>query len=389
MRIVQNNLFQKSVNELLVLRELRKGPLSRVKLASLLGLQQSTVTYCTSRLTEAGLIRLTGNKISQRGAGRKPELLAVNPDAGRIIGVEMLRGSYRMSICDILGNLISSDVSLYDDVSSSTQEEMFRARVDTIVGRVLSRCEGTDVWGMCIAVPGIVSLDGKKIIDCWTHGLRECDFSGFLSSFSFPIVFENDANCCALKYVIHGSDIEDDTFLYVRFQSYDGLVLPPGIPSIGIGTGLVLAGKLYRGYRGRGGEFRSVYTSTASGATQLSFSHEELARRHEDPMIMESIVKELLENMMSIRALLDPRTIYLGGFDETERQFLIAGLHEFSDSDETAGFVDSCVIINKAEDDASLGAASLVVDEVFRIPRLGERSDKNTINWMSRAIEDS
>lgn len=394
MRIVQNNHFQKSANELLILRELRKGPLSRVRLASLLGLRQSTVTYCTSRLAEAGLVRLTGDKISYiKGAGRKQELLEINSDAGRVIGLEMLMGSYRMSICDILGNLIASDAGSYDDMESLFSDgshpsavEVFKTRVSALAASALALCGGVPVWGMGIAVPGIVSFDGKTIVSCWTHGLRDCDLSDFLATFPFPIVMENDANCCALKYVIHGSSVEDDTFLYVRFQSYDGLPVPPGIPSVGIGLGLVLDGRLYRGYRSRAGEFRSAYAGAVIGTTQLSFSHEQLLMRHQNPAIMKEIIGELLDNLLSIRTLLDPRKMYLGGFDEEERTALSAGIRLFLDSDETAGFRESCVIVSNAEEDACLGAASLVVDEVFRMPVLGERKVTNEINWLSRTM---
>ncbi len=63
-----------------------QGPISRVELANMLGLNPATITRIARNLIDEGLIREEGERES-KGAGRKPVLLRFNPSARLVIGI--------------------------------------------------------------------------------------------------------------------------------------------------------------------------------------------------------------------------------------------------------------------------------------------------------------
>ena len=71
----------KSNNRLRILDLIRrKGPISRVQLASIVGISTAAVTGITNNLLERNLIREVG--LGESVQGRKPIMLEINPDSG-------------------------------------------------------------------------------------------------------------------------------------------------------------------------------------------------------------------------------------------------------------------------------------------------------------------
>jgi predicted ArsR family transcriptional regulator len=73
------------MNLSLILRSIHTGaPLSRAQLATMTGLNKSTVSSLVEELLGLGLIHETG--INSAGTGRPATLLEINPQAGCIVG---------------------------------------------------------------------------------------------------------------------------------------------------------------------------------------------------------------------------------------------------------------------------------------------------------------
>ena len=95
----------KGQNKYLVLDLIRrKSPISRVQLASLVGITTAAVTVITNTLIEHGLIREIGLGESQQG--RKPILLEITPDVCSIIGIDVGRGSLQGCLADLNGQVL-------------------------------------------------------------------------------------------------------------------------------------------------------------------------------------------------------------------------------------------------------------------------------------------
>ncbi len=219
-KVVGNSQYQKLANALLILQLLRKGPNTRASIARELGLQPSTVTYNINRLLEAGLVRQANTQeLFQHGKeapislGRRAIALELNRDFGRVIGLELLADFGWASILDPSGSVLYSQQVDYPDRDGRTAQERFEHLVKTVVNQMVEKCGDSKVLGVGIALPGIVESNGQAIRDCWTHALKGTDLSEFFKrTFSFPVILENDANCCVQRYLFEGAAERQDNF---------------------------------------------------------------------------------------------------------------------------------------------------------------------------------
>jgi hypothetical protein len=78
--------------------------ISRAQLASLTGLNKSTISSLVDDLLKRRLVHETG--VNSAGTGRPATLLEINPLVGVIIGVELGVDFVSVGIADFLGNLI-------------------------------------------------------------------------------------------------------------------------------------------------------------------------------------------------------------------------------------------------------------------------------------------
>lgn len=386
MKVVGNSRFQKVANAFLILRILRKGPLSRVVIAKELGLQPSTVTYSINRLFEAGIVQECSLAVSSESntgkaqkststQGRKAIMLELNRDFGWVIGLELLADYCWACIMDVTGTVLVSTKVEYVDWIGDTAQQRFESLVSYMVDLMVSQCKDIPILGVGIAVPGIVSPNGHLVEECWTHDLRSCDFSDFLEKkFPFPVIIENDANCCVQKYLWNESENPCESFMYLLVRKYPKERLPQEVPAFGIGLGLVFNGILYRGAYSRSGEFKSALLSHPGVNDQLSVSKDELARLDQDDDVKKRVLNELLANLASAVSILDPRTVYLGGYLAQE-QLLVRSLLEDRDSS-----IIKRVIFADAHADTAEGAAKNLLDILFRIPQVGE-ADSDSWRW--------
>ncbi|NCB01262.1 MAG: ROK family transcriptional regulator [Spirochaetia bacterium] len=378
MKVVGNSQYQKIANSFLILRLLRGGTSTRVEIARKLGLQPSTVTYSVNRLLESGLVRESNHEALHTDSkpsnqGRKAVQIELNVDYGRVIGLELLADYCWCSILDLRGNvLFSQRLEYLSHTENLPPKKRFELQLERVINKMVNLCNGIPVLGVGIALPGIVEANGQIVRDCWTHELKECDFSQFLKDrFAFPVVFENDANCCVQKYLWNGADERQTNFIYLLAREYPHELVPKGVPPFGIGLGLVFEGKLYRGSHSMAGEFISAFMDMYSQTGQLQSSVENMLVLQLDSALRQKMLKELLYNLRSIVSILDPQTVYLGGF--------------FTDyMDEATNILNEDllkkVIFVNAHSDASEGAAENLLNLLFRIPQVGETENESTYN---------
>ncbi|NCC13099.1 MAG: ROK family transcriptional regulator [Spirochaetia bacterium] len=368
-KLVGNSQYQKLANALLVLRRLHKGDTTRVSLARELGLQPSTVTYNVNRLIEAGLVResLQGPEAGKSTSlGRRAIMLELNSDIFRVIGLELLADCGWASVLDAKGAVLYSQKVEYPVLEGLESRTRFEYLIKDVVSRITSFCNGLPILGVGIALPGIVESNSQAVRDCWTHALKGQDFSSFFQkNFSFPIIMENDANCCVQRYLFEGAEERRDNFLYLLARRYPRAHVPSGVSPFGIGIGLVFGGTLYRGSDSRAGEFISAMMKPSEQGRQLATTLERVEELEENPRIRCALLGELAANIRCIASILDPQTIYLGGF-----------LSDYFDEVQTLLSSDVCdkVVYANAHTDASEGAAVNVLSLFYRIPQVGDTS---------------
>ncbi len=361
-----NGKFQKETNNFLILQKLRQGFLSRRQLADDLSLQPSTVTYAINRLIELGLVEEKGEDTSIK-MGRRRTLVGLNPNYGCVFGIELLVNHFNANITDFSGNVIYNLTQEYDETIIPYPKgsvKRFEFIVDYVLQKLESNCSNK-ILGACIAIAGIVEQKGEKIMFSWTQGLNNYYTNDLTKKYSYNIFFENDANCAAFNHV--GQD--SDTFIYALVQMYKTSEVPEGVPPIGIGMGVVIDGRLRRGYTSHAGEFKSVLYRGKDFNQQLSISNEDLANIENDESVQKAFLSELVNNLRFAHSLIDPRVIYIGGYLVKWEPLLMDIVINSQIENES----DSFAIASSHEEDICEGASKLVLEHLFNLPTVTSR----------------
>ncbi|MDA3957962.1 ROK family transcriptional regulator [Oceanispirochaeta sp.] len=393
MKIVGNSLFQKAANSALILNYLRiHRSCSRHQMAEELGLQPSTVSYIVNRLIKAGLVEEFVDAVVQKiGLGRRPISIRIISNFGYVIGLDLQVDYYCAVICDVSGHILSSQRIEYNFGKHDFQALLIQTVID--VRKQLN--PEIPILGMGLAIPGIVNRYNSYVKDCWTHNLKDIDLSSFLdTSFSFPVVMENDANCCAQNILWNNPESKDDSFIYLLSRFHKRKMLPENLPSIGIGIGMVLNGQLYTGVSHEAGEYQSIlFSKERQLKWQLSLSGEEMDRALYDPEIQREIIRELMGNMTFLLQILNPRALFIGG-DLSDNGDMVQEilLHDYKEkwmSLESKGC--QLKVVEEGTYDPARGAAACMLSELYAIPQVGT-SHKNKQKWntlLSNVIEET
>ena len=95
----------KQANQLLILELIQKQPgITKPELARATNLSLVTVSRAVDELVQSGQIAHSGYQPSN--GGRKAKQYCINNNAGVIITILIRSGSYHITLCDIVGNVL-------------------------------------------------------------------------------------------------------------------------------------------------------------------------------------------------------------------------------------------------------------------------------------------
>jgi predicted NBD/HSP70 family sugar kinase len=219
-----------------------EGPLARTEIVSRAALSRATVSSLLSELLERGLVReqVDGRRFSS--GGRPPALVELEPGAATAVGVDIGRTHVRVVVADLGLQVLAEDVEHVD--VPDHPEETFKL-VTSITERVLTRSgvASGDLLGIGVGLPGPVDratgrLGSATILPGWVGLAPREELEQRLHA---PVLVENDANLGALAEALLGAGRGSQVLAYVKVAA-------------GVGAGLVVDGRLFRGASGAAGE---------------------------------------------------------------------------------------------------------------------------------------
>jgi glucokinase-like ROK family protein len=239
-RTAADQVFVRETNLSTVLRLIHtQSPISRAQLAVITGLNKSTVSSLVDELLARNLIHETGS--NSGGAGRPATLIEMNPLAGLFIGVELGVDFVSVAVTDFLGNIIwrkREDANPNEDQSRMINQTLQIVKEAMAAGKK----KNTRFLGLGLATPGTVDVKEGVLIFAPNLHWRNVPFGKIFSEQTKLRVFvENDANAAAIAEHLFGTARQCQDFIFV-------------FAGVGIGGGLFLNGKLYRGKNGYAGE---------------------------------------------------------------------------------------------------------------------------------------
>ncbi|WP_322799215.1 ROK family transcriptional regulator [Thermoflexus sp.] len=220
------------------------GPLTRNQLSQLTGLAIPTVSRITAELIKAGLVQELNSVESQRG--RRPTLIAINPECGYIIGVDL--GGTKLITLAI--NLEARVVARHETLLGPSMKglEAIRQLLIQSIERVIAKSGKLrdQFIGVGAGLPGSIDHSSGRIIEASNLGIRNWPVREELeAALGLPVRIENDANAAALGELFFGAGRFQRNLAFVSLGT-------------GIGLGLILNEVVFHGDLGQAGEFGHI-----------------------------------------------------------------------------------------------------------------------------------
>jgi len=348
-----------------------KGPLSRAELADHTGLTPQAVAYITKKLIADGLVMDTGRRQGRRG--QPATEIAINPDGGYSIGVNIDRDHMTVILLDISGKVRGR---AHIEKNFMLPEETFKW-IEQAFLRILKENDLTpdDLTGVGLAIPYKLGYLRLAITPPEFSVWRDYPSRQRLEKITgLPVFEENDATATAIGESQYGHGIECRNFFYL-FLAY------------GLGGGLILNGNYVSGGSGHGGEigFAPIPGSGRVGnrpenlqdRVSLATLYAHLLKEGisvSDPESLEHLydtapdeidkwldgaAKDLLQPLIVIICAVNPGAILIGGrlpsrLIDKLNMFLQKRIEEFSDHLPDVPNFSRAIC---ADDAAALGAA--------------------------------
>jgi predicted NBD/HSP70 family sugar kinase len=215
------------------------GPATRPQLGRAAGLSQPTVNAALADLERLDLVRPCGRTTS--APGRAPMLYEINPRAGAVVGVDIGREWIRLLVTDLAGTRLSKI-----DMRNVAAD---RNSLVEAIGQLVSKgtadagLEPEEITHTVIGSPGVFDTDRSQL-------LYAANLPGWVRSrvvqalderFGTAVSIDNDANLAALGEYTYGVSkaVQQSVYLHI---------------GTGVGVGIMIDGRLYRGFTGSAGE---------------------------------------------------------------------------------------------------------------------------------------
>ena len=309
---------------------LNSGATSRAALAKITGLSKQTMSEVIRVLEGGGFVRVKG--VTTGKVGRAAVIYEVDPSAGYVIGAELGATSLRLSLANIVGDIIATVEAPSDELAGTALvSELGRLASDLVADAGVDRQK---VLVAAVAMPGVVEPEsGRLSLSPNLEGLGDVDVRTLLSAeLGCPVVIENDINAAVIGESWTGCAVGVEEVAFVSLGT-------------GIGLGALTGGRLIRGASGAAGEIgflpigsdpvapeslergalesaigrrgiRERYRALG-GAPTLSPADIFAAAQTERDAIAITVAREAAHTaalvMVAVHALLEPKKIVIGG----------------------------------------------------------------------------
>lgn len=378
----------------------RSGPISRTEISRMTEINIVTISNYINNYIERGFVVEKGLDIST--GGRKPTLLELNAKGGYVVGVDIGPRNLKGVLADLSVNVVSKRAvprpqGDMDEVANSSLNI-----IENVINE--SKIERDKIRGIGLGISGVIDDVAGTVRD--TNHRRGNTSSSFATlrmevekKFNISAYVGNDATCAAYgeKRLTIEADVENMLYIYSD-----------------VGCGIIIKGEIYSGAGGSAGEMQLVVER--AGAEEIPVAIDEfhylrplgidlgmvqeakniiakgigtkileLSKGNVDGITLENIMKaaeegdkiaiDLIETagiglgtrIAYLINLFNPEVVIIGGGIEKAGERILESIRKAVRKlafEEPAGRV-RIMPSGLSEDAVSLGAACLVLREVF------------------------
>lgn len=216
-----------------------QGPLSRADIAKILNLNAATVGRIVSQLLQNNLLIEVGSAPSR--GGRRAILVDYNDKAGTVIGLD-LNGFYLLGVLADLGGDFLHRVEVPGSPTRDARDNL--DRVYQLVTSLLNAEPhvADSLRGIGVASPSVTLNPEGIVVLSAALGWRNMPLKSFLEErFTYPVFVQNESDLGALAEWMWGAGQGTKRLVWINVGP-------------GIGSGIVIHGRLYQGAHHAAGE---------------------------------------------------------------------------------------------------------------------------------------
>lgn len=218
-----------------------RGTITRAELMEITHLSATTISALVNVLIDSEFIHEAGIGVSS--GGRRPVVLQFNYNARYALGVDMGNTHVTAVLMNLAGEVIDTQTRFFDVMNRVSESiELIRSVIFQLITHNGIHIEDLLGLGWTVPAPLMDDATGEFItyyMPAWRGVLPALKLQPYFPE--LPLYMENDANAAAVAEKWWGSGRGVNNLVYIKLGT-------------GIGSGLVLAGEIYRGFSGTAGE---------------------------------------------------------------------------------------------------------------------------------------
>jgi len=238
-----NTAIIKKNNLSLIVRLIREmGVVSRTELSRITDLSKGGLTPIIQELIEKNVIRETG--VIDSAVGRKPIVLEINSNISYVIAVDINRSKMQIGLVNFTNQLQS--FYEYKYAVKETAQDIVK-RLKSMIRFFIDQNQDKRIAAIAVSVPGPLNCRNGIILNPPNfEGWENLNLKTLLEEeFGIATILDKDANAYAMAEKTVGLGKKYKNFIHITHCE-------------GVGSGIVLNDKLYRGVEGFGTEIGHI-----------------------------------------------------------------------------------------------------------------------------------
>lgn len=235
---------------------LRHEGISRVRLAELTDLSNTTITNIINLLLKQGVVTEDGKRKPRlrRGVGRPQTALRLVPESRAVVAVHFDVDHIHVAVTDLRGKVLATQSTEHPpdrpaELALSDITRLVRIAVEN------SKVSPASILGAGVGASGLVDAEHGMNVMAPNLGWRDVPLRDWLSAkLRMPVSVENNVRAMALGEVLFGTGNATHTLAFVYAR-------------VGVGAGLVVGGEIYRGSGAGAGEIGHTTIIPDGGVT--------------------------------------------------------------------------------------------------------------------------
>ena len=282
-----NHVKSSSISNILEIIRL-EGMISRVEIAEKLELTTASISKLTKKLILKQFVVEERSEKKINGAGRPKILLKLNSKIGYLIGVYLAPEKIQVLLSDLNLEIIKRDSQPIKKVGKNEILMQLHSMLDAMI----SKLPNEKIFGIGVAMNGMVDpVEGISIFSPHYNWQNFSLKKELEKKYKLPVIMDNDVRVMALGEMKFGAAKGQNDFVLINIAN-------------GIGSGIVIDGRLHRGVNFSAGELGHLIVDStieercscgSKGCLELVASNLAVVKRAKSKFESESGSKYLLD----------------------------------------------------------------------------------------------